>query len=85
MVSKYKQSNNFEFLNDQLRCIRQEMTGQLISGKFAVEVYEFHARECASVGNMDHFVQCMAQLSKLYKKHPPNTGILVLKVVYLNL
>ena len=87
ICSVYAETQNFDFLNDQIRQIRQEMTSTKVSTSFQAEVYCFHARECAKEGNLDHFVQCASQLERMVGQpvDPGVEAIFILKLIYLHL
>jgi hypothetical protein len=60
--SRYVQDEDFEWANEQLKSVRQDMTVQRIRNRFAIEVYECHARILLEHGDLDEFNQCQTMI-----------------------
>lgn len=63
--SHYIQHEDFEWANEQLKSIRQDVTVQHIRNKFVLDVYETHARLLVEHGELDEFHQCQCMIQSL--------------------
>ena len=73
MIKKWTQNlEDYNYLLDQFRSIRQDLTIQNIKNDFTVKVYETNARISLENNDLDQFNQCQSQLIMLYKTNKGN-------------
>ena len=65
-LNKYSQNDDYEYISEQLRSIRQDLSVQHIEDTFNVEVYETHAKLALLNKDWGNFNQSMGQLEILY-------------------
>ncbi|ORY49459.1 hypothetical protein BCR33DRAFT_657076 [Rhizoclosmatium globosum] len=84
---KWKQDQNYTYICDQFKSLRQDLTVQRIKNEFTVKVYESHARIALEKGDVGEYNQCQAQLKELYRLGLPGSkdeflGYRILYMVY---
>lgn len=76
--SKYIKNEDFDWANEQLKSVRQDLTVQRIRNKFVLDVYETHARLLLEQGDLNEFNQCQSMIHSLTslttKLEPPMDG-----------
>jgi hypothetical protein len=63
--SKFIKTEDFEWTNEQLKSVRQDVTVQRLRNKFVLEVYETHARILLEHGDLNEFHQCQTMIRTL--------------------
>lgn len=65
--SRYIKDEDFEWANEQLKSVRQDLTVQRLRNPFVLEVYETHARILLEEGDLDEFNQCQTVIRNIVK------------------
>jgi SAC3 family protein LENG8/THP3 len=85
LKDKWKNKHaDYNYISEQFRSIRQDMTIQHIQNDFTVKVYETHARIALENLDLDQFNQCQTALIALYNNglNGHNIEFLAYRIIY---
>lgn len=63
--NRYLTEEDFEWANEQLKSVRQDLTVQTLRNRFVLDVYETHARILLEQGDLNEFNQCQTVIRTL--------------------
>ena len=63
--NRYLQTEDFDWTNEQLKSVRQDLTVQSIRNALTLDVYETHARILLEHGDLNEFNQCQSNIQSL--------------------
>ena len=66
LKTHWRMNRDYNFICDQFKSLRQDLTVQRIKNDFTVSVYEIHARLALENGDLGEYNQCAANLKTLY-------------------
>ncbi|SCU77539.1 LAME_0A01442g1_1 [Lachancea meyersii CBS 8951] len=68
VVRKYMQKEaSYPYLCDQFKSLRQDLRVQIIENRFALQVYQTHARIALENNDIGEFNQCQSRLGQLFE------------------
>ncbi|KAF8159789.1 SAC3/GANP/Nin1/mts3/eIF-3 p25 family-domain-containing protein [Crassisporium funariophilum] len=66
LKDRWRNKTPYDWVCNQLKSLRQDLTVQRIKNEFTVEVYEIHARMALESIDINEYYQCQATLKTLY-------------------
>ncbi|ODV88209.1 hypothetical protein CANARDRAFT_181499, partial [[Candida] arabinofermentans NRRL YB-2248] len=67
LIDKYLEGASYNYLCDQFKSMRQDLTVQHIKNEFTVSVYQYHCKLAIQFEDLGEFNQCQSQLRLLYE------------------
>ncbi|KAF8920706.1 SAC3/GANP/Nin1/mts3/eIF-3 p25 family-domain-containing protein [Mucidula mucida] len=67
LKKRWKDKSSYDWICNQFKSLRQDLTVQRIKNDFTVKVYEIHARIALESNDMVEFNQCQSTLKNLYE------------------
>ncbi|EIW79201.1 hypothetical protein CONPUDRAFT_127098 [Coniophora puteana RWD-64-598 SS2] len=66
LKTRWKEKASYNWIRNQFKSLRQDLTVQRIKNEFTAQVYEIHARIALESEDMVEYNQCQASLKTLY-------------------
>jgi hypothetical protein len=87
LKKRWKEKVSYNWICNQFKSLRQDLTVQRIKNEFTVQVYEIHARMALESSDMVEYNQCQATLKNLYDlgipgKHEEFTAYRILMLLH---
>ncbi|KAF8449072.1 SAC3/GANP/Nin1/mts3/eIF-3 p25 family-domain-containing protein [Boletus edulis BED1] len=67
LKKRWRERTAYDWICNQFKSLRQDLTVQRIKNEFTVQVYEHHARMALESSDMVEYNQCQATLKSLYE------------------
>ena len=70
LMNLWSKTQDYRYIGDQFKALRQDLKVQHIKTKFTICVYEDNAKICLQVADFSEYNQCQGQLKELYRLNP---------------